>query len=121
FYEVENNVLSTTEEKFISTYQKEGLLIEAKKMATQSLTDVLDKLNAPKEFDLLTVDAEEHDLQVLRSLDLNVYHPRLIIVEDESFEPLRPDENEIYCHLSGYGYFLKGYVLKNLYFVPRVL
>src|SRR5690606_28081837 len=116
FYEVENNVLSTTEEKFISTYQREGLFIEAKKMTTQSLTEVLDKLNAPKQFDLLTVDVEEHDLQVLRSLDLNVYHPRLIIVEDETFEYLLPEKNEIYRYLNGHRYFLIGHVLKNLYF-----
>src|SRR5690606_25328144 len=116
FYQVENNVLSTTEEKFISSYQKEGLLIEAKIMTTQSLTEVLDKLHVPKEFDLLTVDVEEHDLQVLRSLDLSVYHPRLIIVEDETFEHLLPEKNEIYRYLNGHRYFLIGHVLKNLYF-----
>lgn len=35
----------------------------------------------PREFDLLSIDAEGVDDKVLRGLDLNVWHPSMIIVE----------------------------------------
>ena len=116
FYRVQNDVLSTTATDFLEEYRKEGLTIEVQKYGTHQLTDMLVTAQAPTHFDLLSVDTEEHDLQVLRSLDLAVYCPRLIVVEDESFNPLRPEDNEINHYLSGFGYVLQGYVLKNLYF-----
>ena len=116
YYEVENDVLSTTELDFLEGYKMEGLRINHQRMIPQTLTEVLDALQAPAEFDLLTVDVEEHDLQVLRSLDFDAYHPRLIIIEDETFDHMHPQENEAYLYLTEKGYMLEGFVLKNLYF-----
>lgn len=116
FYQIENDVLSTTSPDFLEEYRREGLTIEVQSYKPRSLTEILNSLQAPSHFDLLSVDTEEHDLQVLRSLDLNLYFPRLIVVEDERFDPLLPEDNEIYRHLSAFGYILQGYVMKNLYF-----
>jgi len=120
FYYVENDVLSTTELAFVEEYKKDGLAITAKKMVSQTLTEALDDLQAPKKFELLSIDAEEHDLQVLRSLDFNAYQPRLIVVEDETYNPSYPERNAIYSLLAERGYFLEGYLLKNLYFLRQV-
>src|SRR5690606_33446590 len=117
FYQIQNDVLSTTNADFLEDYQQQGLAIETESRKPRQLTEILNSLKAPSHFDLLSIDTEEHDLQVLRSLDLNVYHPRLIVVEDESFDPLSPDQNKICGHLSGFGYRLEGYVLKILYFM----
>lgn len=116
FFQVENDVLSTTEQVFVEAYKKEGLNIVVKTVISQTLTEILDDLQAPRQFELLSVDAEEHDLQVLRSLDWDVYQPRLVVVEDETYDPLNPGRNAIYNLLSGEGYRLEGYLLKNLYF-----
>jgi len=116
FHYVENDVLSTTETAFLEEYRKEGLAIDVRRLKPRSLGDILDSVQAPVDFDLLSVDTEEHDLQVLRSLDLNMYRPRLIVVEDESFDPLSPETNPIYQYLLAFDYQLEGYVLKNLYF-----
>lgn len=117
FYQVQNDVLSTTETGFLGDYRHEGLSIEVHGFKPRQLTEIMESVKAPADFALLTVDVEQHDLQVLKSLDLHVYHPRLIVVEDESFDPLFPEQNKIYDYLSGFGYRLEGYVLKNLYFM----
>ena len=116
FYEVQNHVLSTTEEEFLDEYRKEGLIIKNRLMQTHTLTEVLENEKAPLSFDLLTIDVEEHDFRVLKSLDLNRYRPRLIVIEDETFDPKEPQNNEVYQWLMAYGYSLEGFVLKNIYF-----
>lgn len=116
FYEVQNNVLSTTEVGFLGEYQQEGLSIHSKMMQTQTLTEVLDAEQAPKRFELLSIDVEEHDFKVLKSLDLNRYRPQLIVIEDETFDPNKPHNNQVYQWLTAYGYSIEGFVLKNIYF-----
>ena len=85
-------------------------------MKTQTLTSILEGLHAPSRFDLLSIDAEEHDLHVLRSLDFSRYTPSLVVVEDENFNYNSPATHPIIMFMSDHGYQLAGYVLKNLYF-----
>jgi hypothetical protein len=117
FYEMTNAVLSTTEEQFLPEYIRQGQKITCKRtMHPKSLTKILDEHNVPTNFDLLSIDAEEHDLPVLRSLDFNKYSPRLIIVEAENFNPNSPIEDPLYQFLIDKLYRFEGSILKNLYF-----
>lgn len=116
YFIVENNVLSTTEEKFLETYEKQGLRIQKKQILSRTLTSILDEANAPANIDILSIDVEEHDLQAIKSLDLKKYKPKLIVIEDETFDILHPETNAIYTFLTSNGFRLEGYVLKNLYF-----
>lgn len=53
-----------------------------RKVETRRLTDLLDESEfAGQQIDFLTVDAEAHDLEVLQSLDMRRYQPRMIAVE----------------------------------------
>jgi hypothetical protein len=118
FYELTNSVLSTTETQFLSEYVAQGQQInKARRLQPQTLTQILDTCQAPAVFDYLSVDAEEHDLQVLQSLDFNRYTPRLIVVEDETFDPANPAANEILRFLSEKQYRLAGSILKNVYYL----
>lgn len=119
FYKIQNDVLSTTEEQNIQSYANEGMSVVPAEMQPQTLTEVLEQAGAPKNFDLLNIDVEEHDLEALRSLDLSRYKPRLIVVEDETFDSQRPEVNPIFLYLSEQGYRLEGFVLKNLYFMSE--
>ena len=113
-----NNVLSSTEQMNIDVQTEPGFeLVEKQQLQTQSLTEILDRCQAPLTFDLLSVDAEEHDLQVLKSLDFNKYIPKLIVVESETFDASHPERDLIYQFVFSKGYFLEGSVLKNLYFL----
>jgi hypothetical protein len=120
FYELTNNVLSTTETQFLNEYLTEGQQIVAeKRVFPQTLTHILDNCRAPAVFDFLSVDAEEHDFQVIRSLDFSKYSPRLIVVEDETFNPAAPEQNQIYQFLTQKQYYLAGSILKNVYYLKQ--
>lgn len=117
FYQVQNDVLSTTDSRFLNDFEKEGLEIKEVKMQSITLTDVLEKYEAPNDFDLLTVDAEEHDLEVLKGLDWKRYRPKLVVVEDETFDFQNGATNPLVFYMRQNGYSLNGFVLKNLYFL----
>jgi hypothetical protein len=115
-----NNVLSSTEQMNIDIKEEPGFeIVQTKQLQTESLTEILDRCKAPSTFDLLSVDAEEHDLQVLQSLDFAKYTPKLIVVESETFDPSKPQEDLIYQLVVSKGYAFEGSVLKNLYFLKN--
>ena len=58
-------------------------------------------------FDFLNIDCEGSDLKILKSIDLKIYTPRVIIIEVS-----KKDKNEIYNYLNGYGY--KIFEIKSL-------
>jgi len=116
FYSVENNVLSTTSIQNLIVIKEEGLVYTSEKKPTDTLTDILLACHAPSVFDLLSVDAEEHDFEVLAGLDWRAFSPKVVVVEDETFDPSTADKNPIYVLLTTKGYQLEGYILKNLYF-----
>lgn len=117
FYSVENVVLSTTSRQNIAAIEAESLAYTVEEKSTETLTDILYAYNAPPKFELLSIDAEEHDFEVLKGLDFQIFRPTLIVVEDETFRIDDPFRNKIYRLLVEEEYRLEGYVLKNLYFV----
>lgn len=119
FYLVQNDVLSTTEDANLEIARKEGLSYQVNHYIPRSLTSILEEYGSPKKIDILSVDAEEHDLNVLKSLDFDKYNPKLIVVEDETFDLKAPERNLIYEFLSKNGYDLIGFILTNLYFERR--
>ncbi len=116
FHLVENDVLSTGEPTNLPAIRAAGLTYQTTQIPAQTLTAVLDAHRAPAQFDILSVDVEEHDYQVLRSLDWSRYRPRLVVVEDETFDPTQPTANQIFTWMTAQKYRLVGYVLTNLYF-----
>jgi hypothetical protein len=115
-----NNVLSSTEQMNIDIQEEPGFeVLSTQQLKTETLTEILDRCNAPTHFDLLSIDAEEHDLQVLRSLDFNKYSPKLIVVESETFEASKPGDDLIFQLVMSKGYSFEGSVLKNLYFLKK--
>ena len=115
-YLIENDVLTTVDAENLALAKANNLTHEAINVVPKTLTTILDESKAPKRIDILSIDAEEHDFNVLNSLDFERYQPRLIITEDESFDIENPRKNKIYNLLLGKGYALEGYILKNLYF-----
>jgi hypothetical protein len=116
FYQMTNDVLSTTESQMLHTYTEQGQRYKALSMIPTSLTRILDEVGAPHSFDLLSIDTEEHDFNVLQSLDLQKYSPQIIVIEAEDFKPDDPVTHPVYNYLIARGYILLGFVLTNLYF-----
>jgi FkbM family methyltransferase len=120
YYIYTNNVLSSTELVKTDAQQDPGFKVEQTlTLTTQTLTNLLNKHQAPTHFDFLSIDAEEHDFEVLQSLDLTLYQPKLIIVEDESYSTQHADQNPIRLYLQQHDYECIGHVLKNVYYLKK--
>ncbi len=79
--------------------------------------------NLPKEQanHLLSIDVEGYDFKVLKSINLEQYQPKIIVIEMHPFV-LDPDflrSDEVVLYLQSYGYSLKYYATFNAYFVLR--
>jgi Methyltransferase FkbM domain len=118
FIQYSNNVLSSVDKDLVEGYVSEGQeVINRSVRQPKTLTEILDSQNASKDFDLLTVDVEEHDMSVIESLDFDKYRPKLIVVEVEDMDPSNPGTHKMYQYLITKGYQFKGVVLKNAYFL----
>jgi FkbM family methyltransferase len=71
----------------------------------RTLTSLLDDVQAPINFDLLSLDVEGNELAVLQGLDFKRYRPRWILVEARS--------SEIEDYLIVYGYKKKAILTQN--------
>jgi FkbM family methyltransferase len=69
-----------------------------------SLNDLLDKYNAPPEFEYLSVDTEGSELSILSNLNFTKYRPRIITVEHNFATASRQAINAL---LSSHGYLRK--------------
>jgi FkbM family methyltransferase len=88
-------------------------------LETKTLTEILQQLNAPKQFELLSVDVEGLDLEVLQSLDFERFRPKLILVEILGYKLEHFDQDVIYQLLAQQGYYLSGYTHMNAIFKDK--
>jgi FkbM family methyltransferase len=72
---------------------------------TLTLTDVLDKANAPEFIEYMSLDTEGSELEILKSFDFSKYTFGLIDVEHNFAEPIR---SQIRSLLLSKGYVYKG-------------
>ncbi|MCX6331998.1 MAG: FkbM family methyltransferase [Bacteroidetes bacterium] len=88
------------------------------KMITKTLnTILLEHYNNKKYIDLLCIDVENHDFEVLSSIDLDKYKPYLIVIEMLDFTIDKAQESKVYKLLTDNGYELKHFVLSNGFFI----
>ncbi|MDW3211325.1 MAG: FkbM family methyltransferase [Reichenbachiella sp.] len=116
FYKVSNDGLSTTEKGNLAEQEIQRLGYQTETHHSKTLTSILRDAGAPEHIDILSIDVEEHDFQVLQSLDFNAFKPKVIVIEDETFDVYDARDHRIVDFLIARGYDLEGYVLKNLYF-----
>lgn len=85
---------------------------------TETLTNILQKNNAPKKFALVSIDVEGVDFEVLKSIDLNEYFPQIICIECwESAAGVNGIiSSKIYQHLVSNGYELKAWLGVSMIF-----
>lgn len=90
-----------------------NLTISEVKVKTQSLENILDKHVNNIVIDLMSVDAEGHDLMVLKSNNWNKYRPELLIVESNNeFEAIRK-----YLDVNNYMHIYSNYY--NAVFIDK--
>ncbi len=119
FTEFEDDVVSSVSAEHVARWKAEQRVVRERHAKARTLNDILDSVDAPHRFDLLSIDVEGHDLEVLSSLDLDRYRARLIVVEMHDFPLREPKRNETWSHLVANGYEMVGYAIMNGYFLDR--
>lgn len=94
-----------------------------KKVRTKTLDHVLDEFTRQgngallENIDLLSIDVEGHDFNVLRSIDLRKYRPKLIVVEMHGFDQEHLQSDPICQYLAERDYVMAGYHILNGFFL----
>ena len=117
FTEFTDSGVSSVNPQHIEEWTKYSTIASQRRVNPTSLQTILDSHQVPKNFALLSVDVEGHDLEVLLSLDFNIYRPALIVVEMTGFNLSNISESGIFKYLSEYGYRLIAFVIGNAYFL----
>jgi FkbM family methyltransferase len=116
FTEFDDSVVSSISDEHVARWRQERKVIGERPVSTRTLHDVLSAVDAPQRFELLSIDVEGHDFEVISSLDLSVYRPKLIVIEMHDFSLVEPHRNKTWSHLMANGYQLIGYAVMNGYF-----
>ena len=82
------------------------------------LDNILDQhMASPVSFEILSIDAEGHDIVILRSNDFGRYRPRIIVIEVHGLTAQSIATHETVTFLEGSGYHLFSWLNPNLIFL----
>lgn len=103
--------------------EKHGDIADAQIVHPRSLTDVIDGTHYKgREIDYLNIDAEGHDLNVLKSLDFDRYKPKVISVEIYARDIEEVLETEIHKFLKRKGYkYINRVSFTSIYGLPEFI
>lgn len=121
FTKFSENSISTISPEFVKEVGNAVSVISEEKMKTRTLNSLFLEHHVPDEFDFLSIDVEGQDFEVLCSVDLMKYRPRLIVIEMRKFSFEDLSSNDICCHLAKSGYKLIAYYSINGFFLRRDL
>lgn len=99
---------------------KKDDIIDENFITTTTLDNVIN--NSPyknKEIDLLNIDTEGNDFKVLKSLNFNIYNPKVIIIETHLKKIEEIIKSEIYIYLITKEYDLKSWNIYSLIFKKK--
>ena len=116
FTEFETSQISSLSAEFVAG-QDAALILSTRRVQTVTLTELCLRNRVPARFDLLSIDCEGHDGEVLRSLDLDAFRPRVIAIEMHDYDLENPQGNPIRTYLVERGYRLRAYATVNGYYV----
>jgi FkbM family methyltransferase len=118
FHLAENDLMSSVNFEHAKLASPAGMNLSVN-MESITLNEIIEQHAANRPIDLLTIDVEGHDFEVLRSIDLKLYQPSLIVIEDLHHLSVPLNENSYVTYLSDYNYRLAGMDKFNLFFLKR--
>lgn len=93
-----------------STFTQGKSNYKEKKIPSSTLNAIIDNTKYKnRKIDFLSIDAEGHDIKILKSFDIERYSPRLIAVETHLPTFTQVAETELYTFLTSKGYTLVGW------------
>lgn len=118
FHEFEDELVSTLSGEVLEEWEGKWKKRGERSVRPRTLGSILrDNLPPGTEIDLLSVDVEGHDLNVLRSVDLDVFRPKLIVVEMHHLQLHLVAQNPVTRYLEARQFRQIGYDTLNGYFV----
>jgi FkbM family methyltransferase len=93
FYIMSVRTLNTFSKEEAERLQNEGTfkIVDKKKIPVVHIHKLFEEYFLP---DFLSVDVEGIDFQILKSIDLNKYRPKVICIETAEFSPIPPGKKE---------------------------
>lgn len=92
--------------------------VQKVQLDTQTLDEIIEKnLPVGQIIDLLSIDVEGHDFSVLKSISLQKYRPRVIVIEDLHHSHATLDQNHYVLYFKTFRYGLISTDKQNLYFM----
>jgi len=89
-----------------------------KDIETVTLDEILDNyLPKNQEIDFLSIDVEGHDFIVLKSINLEKYRPKVILIEILGSSLSEINNNEISQYLKSYGYLVYAKAMNTVFFI----
>lgn len=102
YYRFSDPAVNTFSDKSAEEMRKKHWLVElpSVKVSIRPLKDILFE-NLPKDIsiDFLNIDVEGFDFEVLQSNDWNLFHPKVIAVEDHGFDSEDPSKSPVHKFL----------------------
>lgn len=120
FYEFDMKEISTIDTDFYDRHKDTQRVNHQTTLKTRTLNSIVEEnLPANTSIDLLSIDVEGHDYNVLSSIDLKRFRPKLIVIEMHSFDLTNLFLNQIYSKMAENNYRLVGYATWNGYFIAN--
>jgi len=99
---------------------KKDNIIDEISIETKTLNSVLELSPfKSKEIDLLNIDTEGNDFKILKSLNFEIYNPKIIIIETHLKDINNIIESEQYKYLIDKKYYLISWNIYSLIFIKR--
>lgn len=86
--------------EFRNSIEKLGFHTDAVSVNVRTLDSILEEALAQPKIDFISIDVEGLELKVLKGLSLDRWHPRIILLEDNSYFR----DNEVANYLEQFGY-----------------
>lgn len=118
FTEFEESLISSIHPEFVEQMRAmPGRRVKREhRVRTRTLTAILDESGCPAIFDFLSIDVEGHGYEVLASLDLGRYRPRVVVIEMHGFTCASAADDRVVRLMREAGYSLVGHLATNSYF-----
>ena len=115
FYISDDDRVSTVSNQFKEWIKTDRKYDSEIHVVPRTLTEILESNLGDNQIDFLNIDVEGHDLEVLKSLDINKYKPKIICIEDHLFNINEKHKSDIYLYLENHNYKLVAFMKPNIF------
>lgn len=109
-----NTLNPTRAEELVTTTTYK--LIHKKQVQVVPLFEVFEKYLNKRKIDFLSIDVEGFEFPVLESNNWDLYRPEVVLVEDFSFDLLKPEASQIVSYMKSKGYKPFARTVRSLFF-----